>query len=206
MEQENFTDSKNIFFEEHFYKIQFVDELANQIGAYGVQCGNEKLLEAMDMKCGAIPEGEYQTVIDPSAPAQFLTLYTHIAEDRFAYAVTTLLAMNDKFINQLIEFCSRTGRSFARPEELDAMQAFQIYNSMVLDGTPGEVTKEILLKTEECVQWKSLVDTHEPSWKKAEGDIHVFYKLLEYFVNGIFSSSKISFKIDSDMVFCLKKL
>lgn len=165
-----------------FNKIRLLDDIANQIGWYGVQCGNEKLMDYIDMNCGGIPDGEYTQVVDPDAPEQFLKMYTITAETRFAFAVTALLKMNTGYMNALEEFCTRIGREMQVPPVSNIQEAQEVANSFCLGGIPDDEAKPVI----------------QAAWKKAGGELSVYYHLLECFVNGLLQTSKIFLTVDKD--------
>ena len=190
----------------HFNKIKLLESIANQIGFYGVQCGNATLMDYIDMNCGGIPEGEFAQVVDVSAPMQFLAMYTKTAENRFAFAVTELLKMNGAFLEPLANSCFQAGKDMQIHAVKTAAEAFEIYNSFVLDGMIGETTKEITAQDDVCIMWKKLVDTHAPSWEKAGGNLNVYYMLQKSFVTGLFDECKYAYYIEDNLTFSLFKL
>ena len=189
-----------------FNKIKLVDAMAFQIASYGVQNGNDSLLDRIDLSCGAIPEGEFEQVIDLSAPHQFLTLYMQIAEKRFAMAVTELLNMNEGFYKPLEYFMEQVGRDIKIPAVSDMGQALNIYDSFVLDGMPCDETKEVLEKSSSKIIWTKLMDTHQDNWNKVGGDLGVYYQLLQDFIKGLFAESGIVLRIDNQLTFTLEKV
>jgi len=188
-----------------FNKIMLLNGIANQIGYYGVQNGNETLMDQMDLKCGAIPEGEFSQVIDPESPEQFLSLYSKIAENRFAVAVTELLNMNPSYITPVKGFMNKVGQDMDLPEVADIQQAYKVYDAFVLDGMPGEETKEVTSSTPSSITWQKLTDTHQASWEKADGDLAVYYSLLQSFIEGLFVKSGYTLQIDNQLFFTLGK-
>ena len=189
----------------HFNKIKLLESIANQIGFYGVQCGNATLMDYIDMNCGGIPEGEFAQVVDVSAPMQFLAMYTKTAENRFAFAVTELLKMNASFLKVLENSCFQVGKDMQIHAVQNADQAFEIYNDFILDGMPDEQTKEIVACEDSKIVWKKLSDTHEAAWKKAGGDLNVYYLLQKSFVSGLFAESRYTYNIEDNSTFSLVK-
>ena len=188
-----------------FNKIKLVDAMAFQIASYGIQNGDDTLLDRIDLSCGAIPEGEFEQVIDLSAPHQFLTLYMQIAEKRFAMAVTELLNMNEGFYKSLEDYMEQVGRDMKIPAVSDMDQALNIYDSFVLDGMPCDETKEVLEKSSSKIIWTKLMDTHQDNWNKVGGDLGVYYQLLQDFIKGLFAESGIVLQIDNQLTFTLEK-
>lgn len=188
----------------HYYKLCIWNDVANQLAYYGVQCGNEMLMDKIDLSCGAIPEGPFEQVIDLAAPDQFLKLYTQIVENRFAMAVTELLNMNNQLLKPIQDFCFKVGQSLGVAEITSAEIAFSAYNDFVLDGIPDQSVKQVTESSAAKIAWKKLSDPHADAWEKTQGDLSVYYNLLECFVNGLFSRSKIQFKILDQTDFILE--
>lgn len=190
--------------ENHFDKIKLLNSIANVLASFGVDCGNATLMDFIDMNCGAIPDGAYSSVVDSGAEMQFLSLYTQTAEMRFAFAVTQLLKMSGKFMNPIEKFCFDTGKSLEVGEIASVGEAFSAFDSIVLDGLPGEVTRKIESQSDDAITWRKVCDTHEKAWARAGGDEKIYYVMLRSFVGGILSASKIEFDTDGE-TFTLKK-
>lgn len=188
-----------------FNKIRLLDDIANHIGAYGVQCGFKTLLDDTDMNCGAVPQGEYEQVIDPSASEQFISLYTQIAENRFAFVVTALLKANPAFMNILVEFCSRTGRELGVAGAENIRKAYEVIQEIILDGMPRDKTREIISEDDDKIVWEKIVDTHEKSWVKAGGKVSVYYELQKCFVNGLLEESGYCYDIEDGKKFSISR-
>lgn len=150
------------------------------------------------MNCGGIPDGEFSQVVDPTAPEQFLSMYTQIVENRFAFAVTGLLKMNAAFMEQLTEFCTHTGKNMQLPAVENINQAFEIFDSFILDGMPDSENKKILSKDEKSISWEIINDNHKSAWEKANGNVENYYNLLKCFLQGLFSSSNICVNIENN--------
>lgn len=188
-----------------FFKIRFLDYMALDIAAFGEQQGLEKLIERVDLKCGAIPPGEYEQIIDQSAPEPFLDLYMKIAEKRFAFAVTALIKANEGYITPLTNYCFELGKA-NKPEKLKTVEAaYELINAFVLDGMPDVDTKEITVVEANRLEWKKLVETHQEIWNKVQGDVAVYYQLQSAFIEGLLFESGISFLNEGNSVFTVIK-
>lgn len=187
----------------HFNKIKLLNHIAESIAYFGVEQGFEKLMDNMDMTCGGIPEGDYCQVIDLSAQEVFLSLYTNIAEYRFAYAVTNVLKMNEKFIIPVKDFLRRTGSELNVGEIPSLQEAYKVLYSIILDDLPSENSKEIISENQKEILWKGTNKRHEDAWSKAGGKIENYLELLKDFADGLFSRSKIQLNIENDQTFML---
>ena len=114
--------------------------------------------------------------------------------------------MNGAFLEPLKKACFQAGEDIQIHSVKDAEEAFEIYNAFVLDGMVDEQTKEIVVQTDSKIVWKKLSDTHETAWKKAGGDLNVYYMLQKSFVTGLFDECKYAYYIEDNLTFSLFKL
>lgn len=188
----------------HFEKIKLWDKIATTLASYGVNCGNADLMDYLDLTYGAIPDGPYSLVVDCESPMQFLSMYTKIAEGRFACAVTELIKMDPENLGRIKEFCKQVGVELAQ-ETKDLESAIKLLDFFVLDGMPFDETKKIISKDESKIIWEKIVDTHEPFWEKAGGDLSTYYEVLSCFVSGLLSYGKYEYQIENCCNFTLQK-
>jgi len=189
-----------------FNKIRLLNDIANQLAYYGVQNGHEKLFDYIDLNCGAIPDGEFEQVIDLNAPHEFLSLYMNTAENRFAFAVTELLKMSSQLLNAIKDFCFRVGQDMKIESIPTISDAYKVIDAFVLDGMPCDETKKIEEESENQIIWTKVIDTHEKAWKKAGGDVSVYYELQESFVQGLLEKSGFKYQIEKGERFILQKI
>lgn len=188
-----------------FNKIRLLNDIANQLAYYGVQNGHEKLFDYIDLNCGAIPDGDFEQVVDLSAPHEFLSLYMNTAENRFAFAVTELLKMNPNLTNAIKDFCYRVGQDMKIESIPSITDAYNVVQAFVLDGMPCDETKKIDEESEDKIIWTKLIDTHEKAWNKAGGNLSFYYELQESFVCGLLEKSGYKYKIENCQQFILWK-
>ena len=186
-----------------FNKIKLLSDIADQIAYYGVRFGNPQLMDYIDMTCGAVPEGDVSAIIDEDSPKQFLEMYIQIAENRFAAAVTELLKMNPQFIKPVSDFCVQVGKEMNVPPCSSIEEAFQVIDSFVLDGFSDN--KKIISRDDSKIVWEQSADNHESAWKKAGGNLSVYYELPQDFVKGLLSASNISYSVEEGKIFTLSE-
>lgn len=114
--------------------------------------------------------------------------------------------MNSSFLKVLESSCFQVGKDMQIHAVQNADKAFEIYNDFILDGMPDEQTKEIVSCNDSKIVWKKLTDTHEPAWKKAGGNLNVYYMLQKSFVTGLFDECKYAYYIEDNLTFSLFKL
>lgn len=188
----------------HYLRIKLLNGLSNFVVDIGMKNGYGELADKVDLTCGAVPEGEFSDVIDPAAAGQFLKLYTEIAEFRFAVAVTETLRINQALLDVMKKMCFMVGRNFSVDLNKDAEQGFEYLNTVLLDGNPGEELKEVSVSSKDEVEWTEKYDSHEPFWKKAGGDVFVYYQLQKSFIDGLLENSGLVFENKGARSFSIK--
>lgn len=188
-----------------FTKIRLLQTISDAVIDYGVQNGNDKLPDYIDLNCGGIPEGNFDDVIDPEAPLEFLKMYTKIAENRFAFAVTELEKMNPECVNVIGKFCYSFGNQINKNCISRVEECYNLLDYYWLDGLPEEKTREIVTSDESCFEWKKLKENHKEAWDKAGGDVNVYYFCFMSFANGLLSESGIYLQSDDLERFTLSR-
>lgn len=180
-----------------------LNDMANDIGYFAQSQGYENLMDKIDMTCGAIPEGEYEQVIDQGAARQFLELYMNIAKNRFAVAVTECLRMNQAYWPAIMNYCREKGASLKQGKIRTAEAAYELIEASVLDGMPGDETKNVTVVEAGRIVWEKLKDTHESAWKKAGSDVDIYYQLQNCFIQGLLGNSEFKFTNEGNIKFSI---
>lgn len=189
----------------HFYKINMLNDMANDIGYFAQSQGYENLMDKIDMTCGAIPEGKYEQVIDQGAARQFLELYMNIAKNRFAVAVTECLRMNHAYWPAIMNYCREKGTGLDHEKIRTVEAAYELINAAVLDGMPDDETKNVTVVEAGRIVWEKLKDTHEAAWKKAGSDVDIYYQLQNCFIQGLLSNSEFKFTNEGNTRFSISQ-
>lgn len=190
-------------YKNHFFKILLLDGMANDIASFVQSKGIVDFCDQMDFDCGAIPDGDYDTLIDKYAPQQFLDLYTDVAHHRFAYAVDGLLKINNAYITTLMNYCKQKGSELNIPPLSKPAEAFQVVDSCFLDGRFGEETKRVINKSESVITWKRISDRHEKFWQNNCGGVNVYYQLYVSFLEGLLGRSKFTIQNNRNVEFSI---
>lgn len=190
----------------HFSKLKFWSNVADSFANYGVQCGVMDFMDQTDLNCGALPEGSYEQVIDLSAPEQFLSLYTQIAESRFAFVVTNLLKLSEKTFVPMQDFLYSVGKSNQVQNLSSAREAFDFVQSFLVDGMPGTESIEIIEEGEEFIQWKKISDTHKSYWEKFGGSVENYYSLQHALIDGLLTNTQYCFINQNNESFTILKV
>lgn len=188
-----------------FTRIKILNDMSFDIANFVESQGATNFIERLDLTCGAIPPGEYEQIIDQSAPEVFLQLYAHIAEHRFAFTVSEAIKMHPGFLEPIQKYCYDCGKAF-RPEKITTVQsAYDLIFSTILDGMPEEETKKLTIVESNKIVWEKIIDTHKSSWDKVNGDIKIFYQLQTLFIQGLLEDSGIYYTNKDNKIFSLSE-
>lgn len=145
-----------------------------------------------------LPNLPLEDMIDTSNIHGWLQGKIHSAEGRMAAWTTKLLNSNEKVKAKLENIYIHQGIKAAKEvkEKLDsASNAMDIYdriNDYILDGMPCDRVNEVLVSTEDMVQWSRRICVHKDIWNGESGDVSYFYSLrglwIKAFVNEVNSN------------------
>ncbi|MCQ2241486.1 hypothetical protein [Treponema sp.] len=178
----------------YFDRIRLFNFMAKDIVAFAAQKYGAEFLDYMDMNCGAMPEGEYDKIIDQGAPLQFLELYAGIVIKRLELASGKILELGEGFDSVIKNYFFNEGMNLgiAKPESIK--EAYEIVRTCALDFTSNE--DEISFESQKELRW------HKKS--KTEG---LYWSLIMVaFMAGIFKDSPVEFSVSENMEFSLKAL
>lgn len=185
-------ESQQILFRRQFDKINLFNFMSNDLVAFAAQKYGQEFTEFIDMKCGAIPEGDYEKIIDPDSPEQFLMLYTDIVLKRVSVTCSKILELGEGYDRVLANYFSDSGKNLNLPFPSTMDDAYGLIKLCVLEKQNAR--EDIIIKKEtECLIWKN-----------ADADISM-WTLLVPFINGIFGDSGFSFSISEKSDFVLSR-
>lgn len=187
--QQNKTDNMNNF--KTFSRIRILCFMTDDIVSFAAQKYGAEFFDYIDMNCGAVPDGEYEKVIDPSAPKQFLDLYTNIALNRNLLACKKLLELGNGYQKVLDDYFYKQGAAITKEKPKTVQNAFELINEYVLEKS--KIQNTITEQSENQIKWK-----------KSECDLS-YWQFIKPFADGMISDSGITFSISEDMTFSLKK-
>jgi hypothetical protein len=181
-----------------FNKILWFEGLEEEIINLAKEEGLDvaSLTKEINKKYGEkLPNLPLEDMIDTSNIHGWLQGKIHSAEGRMTAWTTKLLSNNEKAKAKLENIYIYQGIKAAKEvkEKLEAAgNAMDIYdriNDYILDGMPCDRVNEVLISTEEMVQWKRRVCVHKDIWDKESGDVSYFYSLrglwIKAFVNEV---------------------
>lgn len=183
------SNPKQISFRRQFDKINLFNFMSNDLVSYAAQKYGQEFTEFIDMKCGAIPEGDYEKIIDPDSPEQFLMLYTDVVLKRISVTCGKILELGEGYDRVLANYFSDAGKNLNLPSPSTIDDAYGLIKLCVLEKQ--NAAEDVIIRKEtDCLIWKN-----------ADADISM-WKLLIPFISGILGNSGFSFSITegSDLV------
>ncbi len=187
--QQNKTDDINNF--KSFSRIRILCFMTDDIVSFAAQKYGAEFFDYMDMTCGAVPDGEYEKVIDMTAPKQFLDLYTNIALNRYVLAYKKILELGDGYQKVLNDYFFNQGTLMPIEKPQNVQTAFNLINECVLEKS--KVQNTITAQSENLIEWK-----------KSDCDLS-YWKFIKAFADGMISNTGITFTFSEDMTFSLVK-
>ncbi len=183
-------------FEEQFQRIQLMNFMTGDLVNFAAGKYGQEFIDFVDMNCGAIPEGDYNTVIDSASPEQFLELYTTIATKRINLCCSKILELGEGYDKVLDDYFYNEGKNLGMPSPESLDDAFNMIQTCVLDGMESKIQREIIEKSETHIAWKTS-SAKEP----------YYWPCLAAFVNGLIQKSGIQFfYAEEDEVLVLEKI
>ncbi len=181
-------DYKNLF-----EKMKFLDFMASDLIAFASRKYGAEFEEYIDMTYGAIPDGEYEKIIDVSCPKPFVDLYTLIAIKRFRSSYEKILELGEGYQKILDDYLSNEAQNLGLEKPENVLDAYNLINFCIPDF-PGKEENEIILNEDKKICWQK---------KDFEGTD--FLLLFKPFIDSILKGTKISFSTDKN-IFCLKEI
>ena len=175
-----------------FDRIRLFNFMAKDIVAFAAQKYGPEFFDYVDMNCGAMPDGEYEKVIDQGAPMQFLELYSSMVMKRLELASEKIIELGEGFDSVLKKYFFNEGKNFGikKPESIG--EAYGLVKTCALDSFSTE--DEISLQNEKAMVWN----------KKSVAFPLYWTIVMASLMAGIFESSPVEFSVSENLEFCLK--
>ena len=174
---------------QQFNKIKLLTYMTDDIIAFASQKFGQEFYDYMDMNCGAIPEGDYEKVIDPDAPDQFLRMYENIALKRIELVSKKLLESSKEYLKLMEEYFFNQGKKIAVGQIKDVETALEYFHEFILENASMS-HHQVTCKNENLI-----------SWKKENNESNIYWKLMECFTQGLFFESDFQFTVSDKLEF-----
>lgn len=180
-----------------FNKILWFEDLESEIIKLAEVEGMdiEKLTKQINLKYGEKLENKkLEDIIDTGNIHGWLQEKIHSSEGRMAAWTSEILEDNPDSLKKIENVYRNQGVKAGK--ELSSVKnitnAKEIYNSIndyILDGMPCDRVNEVLVSTEDMVQWSRRICVHKDIWNRESGDVSYFYSLrglwIKAFVNEV---------------------
>lgn len=182
-----------------YNKIQLQEKLINDINNFVKEKGYsaDTILDASYSRYGGPIFGELEEVIEHSNIHGWLQEQIISVENRLAYVVTELKKENvisdediaSIFYQDGLERGKEYGTIQGSPEAL-----FQLIFDYMLEGMPCDRVNNIISNTENEIIWETTRDLHKEYWDNVDGEIELFYKGRQAWINGFLSAIGTSYQ------------
>lgn len=172
--------------ENQFNRISLFNFMANDLVNFAASKYGQEFYEIIDMSCGALPEGDFEKVIDPSAPLQFLELYTNIVINRIVFVCEKILALGPGYKAVLSDYFFKEAQGLGLENISSISDAFETFNLYVLNSMNAQSSISIIHQKDSLIQWKQ------------SGVNKNYFIYIEDFIKGLFAGSGIKFSFSED--------
>lgn len=149
---------------------------------------------------GLIVEKPLEQIINTENIHGWLQEKVDIVENRLAYVVKLALEKNQDNLNKIEKIFFDFGASIKiEGNKDDASIVFKTIEDSILDGMPCDRTKKVIEKNENIVSWTKNICVHEKYWNSLNIDINIYYKLINQFILGVLSNTKLTFEQDDEL-------
>lgn len=181
-----------------FNKILWFEGLEDEIVKVAKSEGLDidKLSKEINLRFGEkLPNKPLEEIIDHGNIHGWLQGKIHSAEGRMATWTSEILKNDKNSLTEIekvyIDQGVKAGKE-AINKNIDLSDASKIYskiNDYILDGMPCDRVDEIIISTEERVEWKKRLCVHKDIWNNVGVDVSLFYELrslwIKSFVNTV---------------------
>lgn len=175
-----------------FDRIRLFNFMAKDIVAFAAQKYGPSFVDYMDMNCGAMPEGEYEAVIDQGAPLQFLELYAGMVMKRLELSSKKILELGDGFDSVLKNYFFNEGLNLGIKKPETIAEAYGLVRTCSLDSFF-------------CEDDISVQNEKEMQWTKKNNAFHFYWIIvMAALISGIFDKSTVAFSVSENLEFCLE--
>lgn len=177
-----------------FHKITLQEELIqDMIKASSENNWDSKLEEKLSEACGTIENQPLEDIIDGANIHGWLQSRISVTEGRLSLAVTELLKAEPERKKELIRIAFEFGKKHGVPENASTEEAFQAICDSLIDGMPCDRVNEVLEQSELFTRWQQTACVHSSYWEQLGETSEVYYELRRAIIEGMLSSTRLSF-------------
>ncbi len=181
-----------------FNKIEVSEKLFEDIIDFADKSGFESSTlekEAIE-KFGKKVTGKLEDNIDTDNIHGWLQGRIQSVESRLAYVTTELLKENKITESDYLEVFANNAKDIGEKLSINQIKAEELYNlifNYLLSGMPCDRVNTVTESNDDCLVWIEEIDIHEQYWRGVNGDVALFHKAIEKWIETFVSSSKSRF-------------
>ena len=152
-----------------------------------------------------IPVGELEDIVDLSNIHGSLQSMIYDVENRLVFIVEMIEKNSIYSFDEILEFAREYGRKIEVEEGINAMDAYTLLSSKLLNGMPCDRVQEILDKDDDFIVWRDRMDIHEDFWKNLGRNSRDFYEIRKNIIIGILEKTDLTFDEESDYQYSIRR-
>ncbi len=177
-----------------YNKVLFQNDLAEHIAKVAAD-KNWNDVSFNINRYGVLPEGELADIVDETNIHGWLQDKVSLVENKLAYIVTVLTDEYAERITDISDAVYTYGKAHAYDGNLNAKEAFQYLETILLNGMPCDRVNQIVSEDENQVSWKETVNIHKSYWDQVHGNMEYFDAIRESLITGVLEYSGLAFQV-----------
>lgn len=170
-----------------YNKIQLQQEIIDELYELGKK-NNIPLEKECNERFGTFENKPLEEMIDHGNIHGWLQERVSQSEYKYACCVTGLLERDKALERELLAIMKNKGINLAiilKEFRLDAEGIYKAITDNLLDGMPCDNANRIISRSGQEVVWSREVCVHRSYWEETGGDIRVYYKLRDAWLEGL---------------------
>lgn len=127
----------------------------------------------------------------------------HQAESRFAQLIRTLTAADPRRMEEIRQTALAFGRSHGFPQDTDAQQAYQAFESFFLNGMPCDRVNMLTRQGPEATAWELTEDIHAAPW--APEGTAPYYDLRRAVMEGMMEGTSLTLDMPDPFHYVIRR-
>ncbi len=189
-----------------FNKIEVSEKLFSEILVLADNKGvDAKALENASIeKFGNKVVGKLEDNIDTDNIHGWLQARIQSVESRLAFISTSLVNDNKITNDEFIKVFEDNAMSIAKDLSIDEINPEGLYNlifNYLLSGMPCDRVNTVTESSDDALVWVEEIDIHKQYWDTVNGDVSLFHKGIEKWIETFVATSNCGFiykKVDND--------
>ena len=186
-----------------YNKIGFLERLIGDIA----ELSEEKGWEVRGIEYYQYNElPDLETVVDKRNIHNWLQTRIEEAEVAYASLVAAIIKADENRLEDIKKTAFDLGKRNAIEPGTDAEEAYKEINNLIVDGMPCDTVNEITEKSEDVIEWIKVEDLHSKYWEAAGLSGDIYYDLNTAIINGILSSTDLTYEYTGNDRYSIKRV